>query len=147
MFIKTEDRVLSQHIKCKTAPLEGEELEQIVKAASLYTESRKAIPVTEENTKLMLAVAAKRTRLHFFERHFCITHQKMVDKRHIDDCELLRVNLSPTHYNATLEQTPIHMIKAEEKRELVEHYDKLQARLKILEQNQVFLVVDKRMAP
>lgn len=96
----------------------------------------------------MLAVASNRTKLHFFERHYCITHGKIVDKRHIDECQHLEQGkFKPTHFNRLLEETTVHLIQKEVKLEMVEHFKKLHERIQMLESNQVFVVIDKRMAP
>lgn len=57
------------------------------------------MPVRDELIKLMLAVTASRTRVHYNERHMCVAHKKKVNKEHIDSCDLLQTGYKPTHFN------------------------------------------------
>ena len=48
---------------------------------------------------LALAISANRTRVHYGQKHFCVKHDKVVDKHHIDDCHLLKGKHHPTAFN------------------------------------------------
>ena len=53
---------------------------------------------------LMLAVSCKGTRIHYHHRHKCLRHDKIVDGKHIDECDLLRQNgKRPTSFNEVLD--------------------------------------------
>ena len=53
----------------------------------------------------MLAVETHRTTLNWGRFHVCLAHKKLVDKQHIDCCNLLATidDKKPTHYNHALE--------------------------------------------
>ena len=93
----------------------------------------------------MLAVTANRTRIHFNQRHLCTQHMKKVDKNHIDECELLNTKHKPTYFNQALEETPIHDIRSELKQEILEHFEALSQRIKLLTTQKIFVEVDNRI--
>lgn len=75
----------------------------------------------------MLAIAANITMTNYGKRHFCRSHGVMIDKKHINKCNLLSRGLEKqvTHYNQLLEKTSIYDMEREELHELVEHYEQL----------------------
>lgn len=94
--------------------------------------SRRELPIREELVKLMLAVTAHRTRVHFHERHFCVEHKRKVNKEHIDSCELLPTGLNPTAFNELLIEKSVHDIDRETKIELINHFERLNKRIQTL---------------
>ena len=59
---------------------------------------------------LMLAVSANRTRIHFGNKHVCMTHMCKVDKTHIDLCSHLKSDFKPTEFNNILFTTKLYDI-------------------------------------
>ncbi len=80
---------------------------------------------------LMLAVSANRTLTNYGKRHFCRAHGVMIDKKHIDKCDVLARELKKplTYYNSLLEKTSIYDLEESELQELVEHYDQLRTNI------------------
>ena len=52
--------------------------------------------------KLMLAVTAQRTAFNYTARHYYSADDCLVDKDHIDICELLAGKHAPTYFNKLL---------------------------------------------
>lgn len=63
---------------------------------------------------LMLSVSTNRTQIHFGHRHLCMKHEKVVDKNHIDDCDLLiKDGRVPRQYNELLKKSLYDMTLSE----------------------------------
>lgn len=60
---------------------------------------------------MMLAVSAKRTRIHYGQVHFCRKHGLIINKKHIDECNILNgANQKVTSYNELLGTTYLYDI-------------------------------------
>ena len=59
----------------------------------------------------MLAVSAKRTRVHFGQVHFCRTNNCVVEKTNIDSCNILNAaDTKVTQFNNLLANTYLYDI-------------------------------------
>ena len=80
---------------------------------------------------LALAISAKRTRVHFGQRHYCVKHEKIVDKNHIDECDLLKGKYPTTEFNQELFVTSIKAFTQERFEKMKEHHTFLRDRRKL----------------
>ena len=106
--------------------------------------SRKDIRLSGEISHLMLAVTSKRTQIHYKTYHFCKKHRTLVNEDHIDACNLLFHNKSPTSFNEILIGKQFHTLKDDDKKEILKHFEWLQGRLKVLESTGLFTVEKPR---
>lgn len=69
-----------------------------------YIQNRKQVIIDKDLGTLMLSIAANRILVHHGHRHFCKLHTKIIDRQHIDDCNILNNNSAKkvTHYNTLL---------------------------------------------
>ncbi len=56
----------------------------------------------------MLAVTAKRTRIHYGQVHFCRKHGTVVNKDHIDECDVINLDKKITHFNEALQSSYLY---------------------------------------
>ena len=56
----------------------------------------------------MLAVKAKRTRIHYGKVHFCRKQGTVVNKSHIDECDVINLDKKITHLNEALQSTYLY---------------------------------------
>ena len=55
------------------------------------------------------------------EKHFCMKHNKVVNKIHIDECDLLTGKYHPNEFYKDLQETSINLIPKERYEELEIH--------------------------
>ena len=109
-------------------------------------ELRKLMPLETDIKDLILAVSAKRTINYFGKFHYCKQHEKIVDKNHIDDCiYLFNDGKDPTFFNDRLNVIVLKQLDQKEYDEIVNHFKFLQGTLAQLIQDDVFVVVDRKM--
>ena len=58
----------------------------------------------------MLAVSAKRKKVHFRKKHVCIIHGFLVDKNHIDVCNHLKLGHKVTEFKLDFQRTRLFSI-------------------------------------
>lgn len=52
---------------------------------------------------MIFAVSCKRTIVHYDERHYCKEHEKIVNRDHLDECNLITKFGKPTKFNDIIE--------------------------------------------
>ena len=80
----------AEQLKAKT----DEEKEAEKLRVQKNIENRKNIKIDKNLRTLMLAISAKRTMSNYGKRHFCRKHGKLLDKKHIDECDILSKGLN-----------------------------------------------------
>ena len=74
-------------------------------------------------------------------------HQKTLDKRHLDDCSLLRNDADdkPTKFNELLEDSSIYDLPERKLQEVTDHYLWLQKQLDRLQKSQKIAPICKQV--
>ncbi len=93
----------------------------------------------------MLAVSANRTRVHFGQVHFCRTHNCVVDKTHIDSCNILNsADTKVTQFNNLLANTYLYDIAKENLERIYKHFTNLKQVILKQEQEGTFVSIDRK---
>lgn len=90
LFIKKDDRVATKKLRTNLPEwLKNLNSEETKKQRKDNLKNRKNITIEIKTQELMLAVSANRTRVHWGQNHFCRKHNLIVNKNHIDKCDLI----------------------------------------------------------
>ena len=88
---------------------------------------------------MLLALSASRTKVQWGEKHFCKKHDKVVNKHHIDECDLLYGTYKPTAFNEELNNIPLNLLSVNKYDELEKHLDSLHRRITSLETSGIYI--------
>ena len=91
----------------------------------------------------MLAVTANHTKVHYGVKHICLSHQRKVDKHHIDESSHLKTNLQykVTEFNKEICDERLYHWKPERLRELQDYFTNLLATTTKLETDGLFFPI------
>ena len=93
-------------------------------------ENRKNLEINWKINRMILAVSANRMIKHWGFRYFYKTHKKVVDKRHIDWCKLLKQEKQPTHFSKILMEAIFYDLKEKDLIEIKQYLENLSNKIK-----------------
>ena len=99
--VNPDNRAPTKHRKDDWKPMSDEQKKSENEVRQKNIANRKTVKIDKNTRMLMLAVSARRTQTNYGKRHFCRKHGVMVDRKHIDSCDILSTRLKKpvTHYN------------------------------------------------
>ena len=142
MFVKTENLAQQKGINAGINPLSPQkDMENIDPNAQKASEIKPRQNLEVNLQYLALAISTNRTRVHFGQRHYCIRHSKVVDKHHIDVCDLLKGKFTPTEFNIDLNEKGTVSLSPQRYNDLRNHLLYLEKVIAVLENNEKYLSV------
>ena len=100
---------------------------------------RRELPISANTSRLLQVVRAGYTRVNFGKFRMCNKLEVLVDRAHLDGCNLLisKRNVKLTEFNSKLEQTSIYNMEGSLISKIKEHFKELKAKIHELELSDV----------
>ena len=95
----------------------------------------------------MLAISTTKKCIHYSKTQFCKKHGKIVNKHHIDECDILNSenHKQVTSFNDLLQTSYLYDIPKPELKEVKMHFERLQSILNNMEEEGVCLKNDSKI--
>jgi len=78
----------------------------------------------------MLAISTKRTCLPFKQRHWCNTHKKFSDKKHLVNCDQFKLSVASLKLIDLLKTTPINVLNKALRKDIIDTFNLLNMEVK-----------------
>ena len=90
---------------------------------------------------LMWAISKRKTMVNFSFVHFCLKHNEVVDRNHIDKCDNLKDNLEvdPTFYREMVTADNLMRQPPDVLKKIHQHYVQLELNIRNLEESEVYI--------
>ena len=95
----------------------------------------------------MLAISTTKKCIHYSKTQFCKKHGKIVNKHHIDECDILNSenHKQVTSFNDLLQTSYLYDIPTSKLKEVKEHFERLQTILKNMEEEGAYLKINSKI--